>query len=181
MILENRSRSAVMLAVFATFMWHASAFAQLDDELGPDDEAAPSSPDESAPAPEPEAKPEPSAPSPAEAAAAGGASLSVGANTSAVSESSSATGADTSVSKIDTGKPAVDRTSDVEEKDPVRVGSNIRRPILMPDGVSVIDGPLPIDVQTRDWLQLRRQLGGVALPDTTAALGAGGHRHRDAP
>jgi outer membrane receptor protein involved in Fe transport len=164
-----------MLAVFATFMWHASAFAQLDDELGPDDEAAPSSPDESAPAPEPEAKPEPSAPSPAEAAAAGGASLSVGANTSVVGDASGgATGADSSVSKIDTGKPAVDRTSDVEEKDPVRVGSNIRRPILMPDGAAVIDGPLPIDVQTRDWLQLRRQLGGVALPDTAAALGAGG-------
>src|SRR4029079_4623811 len=82
--------------------------------------------------------------------------------------------ADPGVSKIDTTKPTVVRTSDQDEKNPVRTGSNIPRPVLMPDGASVIDGPLPTDVQTRDWLQLRRQLGGVALPDTTAALGQGG-------
>ena len=85
MILDKRSRSAAMLAVFTTFVWSASAFAQLDDELGPDDEAAPSAP-EQAPPPATEPEPEPTAPTPAEAAAAGGASTSIAASTNAESE-----------------------------------------------------------------------------------------------
>jgi hypothetical protein len=102
MILDKSSRSAAMLAVFATFMWSASAFAQLDDGLGPDDEAAPSAPEEAAPPPASEPEPEPSAPSPAEAAAAGGASTSIAASTNGESEASAnATASDPGVSKID--------------------------------------------------------------------------------
>jgi outer membrane receptor protein involved in Fe transport len=183
MMLENRSRSAGVLAVvavLATWMCNASAFAQLDqldDEAPSDDELAPSTPAAAPPASEAEPA-APSAPSPSEAAAAGGASVSMGANTNAASTegeaSSAAANADANAPKVDGQQEPPARSSDRDEANPVRAGSNIRRPVLMPDGALVIDGPLATEVQGREYLQTRRQLGGVALPDTTAALGQGG-------
>ena len=57
---------------------------------------------------------------------------------------------------------------------PLLTGSHIRRATLTVDGALLIDSPLTTNVQGRDSLQLRRQLGGVAPPDTTTALGLGG-------
>jgi outer membrane receptor protein involved in Fe transport len=111
-----------------------------------------------APAPEPSAAP--SAPSPQQTAAT--------ADTSAAQsvQLSSAVGSEAIVHG-DTLSP---KPAPAEDQSPVVTGSHIGRPRLMPDGVLVIDSPLTTELQGRDYLQTRRQLGGVAMPDTTAAL-----------
>ena len=53
-------------------------------------------------------------------------------------------------------------------------GSHIRRTRRSVDGALILDAPLTTTVQGRDYLQTRRQLGGIAPPDTTTALGLGG-------
>ena len=160
MSVENNMRTAVLLA---TLMCSTNALAQANDEpFAP--EAGENQPETQTPstdagaaveAPTP-APPAPVAPSPAEAAGAAGASVSLGASTTTGTLVDKAN----AVSPEPAGQPA-----------PVLAGSNIRRPIQTIDGAVVVDGPLATTIQGREYLQLRRQLGGVALPDTTAALG----------
>ncbi|MDD9946712.1 MAG: TonB-dependent receptor [Myxococcales bacterium] len=54
-----------------------------------------------------------------------------------------------------------------------RTGSHLPRPRLTVDGASILASPLRTEVHGRDFLQIRRQLGGRTPPDTTTALGLG--------
>lgn len=97
------------------------------------------------------------APTPAEAAASADTSASISLDASATSP------------QVDIDES--NQTAPAPEPAPVVTGSHIRRPRLMVEDTLVIDSPLTTETQGRDFLQLRRQLGGVALPDTTGALG----------
>jgi outer membrane receptor protein involved in Fe transport len=139
-------------------------FAGSDDELG-----EPAAPASAAPAPPPVQNPPPAEPPAAEppVAAGGGVSLSVSAD--AVAGSSGASAAAKSDGETKGGAIPVAPAGPA----PVVTGSHIRRPRLMYEGALIIDSPLTTRIEKRESLQTRRQLGGVALPDTTAALGLG--------
>jgi len=114
---------------------------------------------------EPEAPAEPPgepAPEPA-AAASADASASEGVGVSA-----------TATADLAAGEPAAAAPAAAPARPAVITGSHIPRQKLMVDGALIIDSPLRTEVQSREYLQARRQLGGAALPDTTAALGHGG-------
>jgi len=111
-------------------------------------------------------------PAPGEQAPAGASTLdtSVGA---AVSSPSAAASADAVPvpAPVPMPEPAAEPAS---EPPPLLTGSHIRRLMLTVDGALIIDSPLTTGVQGgRDYLQLRRQLGGAAPPDTSTALGLG--------
>jgi outer membrane receptor protein involved in Fe transport len=72
--------------------------------------------------------------------------------------------------------PVTNPAADADK--PVTTGSHIRRLRLMPDDKLIFTGPLTTEIEGRDYLQMRRQFGGVALPDTTSALG---HSKRGGP
>jgi outer membrane receptor protein involved in Fe transport len=76
------------------------------------------------------------------------------------------------------GAPKVDAAVDAgktqKPADAQLGASHIRRAINDVDGAKVVDSPLRVDLYNRDYFQLRRQLGGIAPPDTAAALGVGG-------
>ena len=95
------------------------------------------------------------------------ASASVGVSTSV--DASSDASSDASVDALSPAKAA-----QVAEPVPVITGSHVRRQRREVDGALIFDGPLSTSVQGRESLQLRRQLGGIAPPDTTTALGLGG-------
>lgn len=69
---------------------------------------------------------------------------------------------------------AASRTAPAAERDPQYTGSHIRRPRLVVDGALIIDSPLRTETQGREFLQIRQQLSGAAVPDVAAALGIGG-------
>ena len=104
------------------------------------------------------------APSPAETAAQGGTATSLGAAADVDTQEADADVASTAHSAEATAATTA-------PSDWVIGSSHVRRMRLMPDGALILDGPLATDLQDREYLQTRRQLGGVALPDTTAALG----------
>jgi outer membrane receptor protein involved in Fe transport len=138
----------------------------VDDEASqapaPDQAASPASEPaapEAEPAAEPAAEPEVSA----EASASGAVDLSVpGSSVPTADAESDAT------APVDPAKGAAET-----KKKPILTGSRIRREPHMVESAYVIDSPLRTEVQKSDSLTMRRQLGGVALPDTTAALGLG--------
>ena len=85
-------------------------------------------------------------------------------------------GLDTSATEIDAesaGPPGTPDRAANPDRAPM-AGSLIPRPKHLVDGILVIDSPLTTEYQGREYLQTRRQLGGFALPDTTAALNQGG-------
>ncbi len=149
----------------------------------PAETAVPASPAGSAPAaaaarPSPEGSPAPAtpppappaAPSPAATAASAGASLSTGAVS--VEAAPPVPAAPAPAAHVDAGEgepkastPAVPPTA------PVIAGSNIRRPLQLYEGTPVIDSPLAVEMQNRDYMQMRRQFTGIAVPDDAAALG----------
>jgi outer membrane receptor protein involved in Fe transport len=155
----------------------APALAQDDpfaDEPADSDPSAAPTPDV---APEPETEPAADAP-PAEEAPAEEATpeppaaeldATLDASASATSEDADATAAVTTTSDITT-EP---QPASGSQTAPVVAGSHIRRPRLLVDGALIIDSPLRTEVQGREYLLMRRQTGGAALPDTTAALGYG--------
>jgi outer membrane receptor protein involved in Fe transport len=57
---------------------------------------------------------------------------------------------------------------------PVVTGTHLPRPRLVVDGALIVDSPLRTETQGREYLQSRRQLSGVAMPDVAAALRFGG-------
>jgi len=63
--------------------------------------------------------------------------------------------------------------AETKKTTPILTGSRIRREPHLVESAYVIDSPLRTEVQKGDSLTMRRQLGGVALPDTAAALGLG--------
>jgi outer membrane receptor protein involved in Fe transport len=69
-------------------------------------------------------------------------------------------------SPISTGAPAPELI--------LSTGSHIRRPRLLVDGAPIMDTPLRTDSYSREYLQARRGWGGIAVPDTAAALKIGG-------
>lgn len=152
-----------------------------DDPFGTDDGLGAESPAKAEPAPDApaappaEAPPAPAEPPATEAAsepATGGVSLTVSAEAVAGSEGASAeVKSDLDGEAAAPGKASKDRA-------PVVTGSHIRRPRLMHESALIIDSPLTTSesldgVPGREGLQRRRQFGGAALPDTTAALGLG--------
>jgi outer membrane receptor protein involved in Fe transport len=158
------------LLVVASALISAPAVAQDDPfadepaEAAPD--AAPAEPSEPA---EPEAAPpeeEPSPPVEEEPAPA------------AEAEATTGVGAETNVSlsaattEIDT-ESALAPAPAPDSAPPVVAGSHIRRPRLTVDGALIVPSPLRTEVQGREYLQIRRQLSGAAMPDVTAALGFG--------
>ncbi len=150
-------RSVMRVAgVLTLWAWSATAGAQ-DDPFGPDDGLGESDapPAEAAP---PAAEAPVEAPPSEAAPSGGGVSLAVSASAVAAVDA-------------DAAAPAVKPSS--ADDVPLVTGSHIRRPHLVVDGVPIIDSPLSTTVEGRESLQLRRQLGGYALPDTTSALGLG--------
>jgi outer membrane receptor protein involved in Fe transport len=123
-------------------------------ELGADTGAAPTETEAAAPS--------------ASAEAEAGASLEGGLEASAGAETKGAPAValddrDAPTSPAAPGAQAPDRMA----------GSHIPRARLMVDGALIIDSPLRTTIEGQESLQMRRQLGGVALPDTTLALGHG--------
>ena len=127
-------------------------------------EAAPGEPEaEAADAPaEPESEPAP--PASADANLGAGLDVSAGAETNA----------DAAVLEDSEPAPAPAPARSPAAAASERIaGSHIPRPQLQVDGTLVLDGPLRTTFEPQGALQIRRQLGGVGLPDTTAALGHG--------
>lgn len=169
-------RIAVMLGACA---WSSIAIAQ-DDPFAdePDESAAEEAPAES----EAEA-----APAGAEGEGEGAAPDEEELSSPAASEQAPVTGQteatvdlsaglDTSATEIDAesaGPPGTPDRAANPDRAPM-AGSLIPRPKHLVDGILVIDSPLTTEYQGREYLQTRRQLGGFALPDTTAALNQGG-------
>jgi outer membrane receptor protein involved in Fe transport len=149
-----------------------------EDELGPSSDEAGDAPEDAADAPadeaddaaeEPLAEPdadEPPVEPESEDEASDGVSLGVSAEASASTEGA-ALSADALVDA-----PAQKKASARGQRRVV-TGSHIRRPKLTVDGAEIIASPLTTTVDGRDYLQLRRQLGGRIAPDTTTALGQG--------
>jgi outer membrane receptor protein involved in Fe transport len=127
-----------------------------------------------APAPSAAAEPAPDEPPPATDAASDPSTAPTAAEppSSAPPPEAAAPGATLSVeARVDA--PASDIPPAAPDTPTVLTGSHIPRPILAIDGAFIIDSPLSTSIQDRDYLQLRRQLGGIAPPDTTTALGLG--------
>lgn len=158
--------------VVAVALISAQAVAQDDpfaDEAADDSAEAPAAeaaPAEPSDAPEAEAPAEEPVPTPEEP------------KPSAEAEATTGVGAETNVSlsaaTTNVDAPAVEPAVATSSPPTVVTGSHIRRPLLKVDGALIIPSPLRTEVQGREYLQMRRQLSGAALPDTTAALGYGG-------
>jgi outer membrane receptor protein involved in Fe transport len=178
MIVKLQAKTRGVL-VIALALMSAPAFAQVDPfagDPGMDDSAPPETPPQTAPEePEPGETPPPTdAPvdDAAEDPAAPPAEESAEAEASA--EASASVDASSAVAAIDAGEPPPADAAAATPPLVLMTGSHIRRPRLIVDGAMIIDTPLRTEVQGREYLQIRRQLGGAALPDTTAALGLGG-------
>ncbi len=134
-----------------------------ENEAAPPAEAAPSAEPEAPAEVEPVAEPTPE-PSEPESAATGAAEGGASADTSI--------GLSATTAPVDGA--AVAPTSPTPGKAPITTGSHIRRRTALVEGTPVVPSPLRTDIQGREYMQMRRQLGGIAMPDTTAALGQGG-------
>ena len=172
------------VSLLFTLAWSTNAWAQ--DPFGADlEEGAEQAPGEAAegdaapegeaPAQESDIAPAPAPEDPAPEAEESTASAEASADAS-LSLGASLEGDASADAQVDAPEgEAADQlsTADAPGKGVV-TGSHIRRQRLVADGTPVIPSPLRVQIQQRDSLQLRRQLGGYALPDTAAALGAGG-------
>lgn len=166
--------------LFAVCAWSGAGAAQ-DDPFAGDDELGADAPAKSEPAPDaPVVAPAEATAAPVEApaaesptgSAAGGVSLSVSAD--AVTSDAGASAA----AKADVDAEAATPGKASKGRAPLVTGSHIRRPRLMHESALIIDSPLTTSESLdgspgRESLQRRRQFGGAALPDTTAALGLG--------
>jgi outer membrane receptor protein involved in Fe transport len=142
-----------------------------DTEGEVDIDAEPSEEPETPPAESDPAAPEPGTADPSASGAAeaeAGASLEGGVSASAGAE----TGAGATASALD-DRDLPDAPAEPEPPADRMAGSHIPRARLLIDGALIIDGPLRTTIEGQESLQMRRQLGGVALPDTTMALGHG--------